>query len=224
MSYADPLMPRIPRGHLTGHAFHVLNRGNGGATVFHKDRDYTAFLDLLATAKAKHPVKVLAVCLMPNHFHLVLQPARDAALSPFMQWWMTSHVRRYHRHYHSHGHVWQGRFKSFPIQQDHHLLTVLRYVLCNPVRARLVEQAVEWPWSSLRFPQLLDPSPVAGPDDLTSWLDHPLLDQELATLRTCVHRQQPFGSARWQTRIATLLGLESTLRARGRPRKPTLQK
>ena len=178
-------MPRIPRGHLAGHAFHVLNRGNGGATVFHKDRDYTAFLDLLATAKAKHPVKMLAFCLMPNHFHLILQPARDAALSPFMQWWMTSHVRRYHRHYRSHGHVWQGRFKSFPIQQDHHLLTVLRYVLCNPVSAKLVEQAVERPWSSLRFPQLPDPSPVAGPDDPTSWLDHSLLDQELAMLRTC---------------------------------------
>ena len=60
-----------------------------------------------------------------------------------MQWWMTSHVRRYHRHYRSHGHVWQGRFKIFPIQQDGHLLTVLRYVLRNPVRAGLVEQAVQ---------------------------------------------------------------------------------
>jgi putative transposase len=135
-------MPRIPRGQLAGHAYHVLNRGNGGAVVFHKDDDYAAFLDLLATAKKKFPVHVFGFCLMPNHFHLVLHPVSAPALSPFMQWWMTSHVRRYHRHYRSSGHIWQGRFKSFPIQQDGHLLTVLRYVLRNPVRANLVASAV----------------------------------------------------------------------------------
>ncbi len=85
--------------------------------VFHKDGDYAAFLDLLAIAKSKFFVKLFGVCLMPNHFHLVLQPAPGATLSPFMQWWMTSHVRRYHQHYRSHGHVWQGRFKSFPISR-----------------------------------------------------------------------------------------------------------
>ncbi|BFU92124.1 MAG: hypothetical protein NTAFB01_33110 [Nitrospira sp.] len=127
-------MPRIPRGSSAGYAYHVLNRGNGGATVFHKDADYAAFLDLLGTAKVRHPIKIFGFCLMPNHFHLVIAPKIGDGLSPFMQWWLTSHVRRYHRHYRSHGHVWQGRFKSFPIQQDGHLLTVL----LNPVRANLV--------------------------------------------------------------------------------------
>lgn len=61
---------------------------------FHKDGGYTTFLDLLATAKSKFPVKVLGVCLMPNHLHLVVQPATESTLSPFMQWWLTSHVRR----------------------------------------------------------------------------------------------------------------------------------
>ena len=217
-------MPRIPRGHLAGHAFHVLNRGNGGATVFHTEGDYRAFLDLLAAAKARHPVKILAFCLMPNHFHLVLQPTRGTAISPFMQWWMTSHVRRYHRHYHSHGHVWQGRFKSFPIQQDAHLLTVIRYVLQNPVRAHLVDRALDWPWSSLRFPQLRDPSPLTASKAPGHRLDGSVPDDDLDRLRTCVNRQQPFGSTRWQTRIATQLGLESTLRARGRPRNSPLIK
>ncbi len=110
--------------------------------VFHKCGDYTACLDLLATAKAKYPVKVLGFCLMPNHIHLVVQPATDAALIPFMQWWITSHVRRYHRRCHSHGHVWQGRIKCCPIQQDGNLLTVLRYVLRNPVHTELVEPAI----------------------------------------------------------------------------------
>lgn len=157
---------------------------------------------------------------MPNHFHLIVQPATEAALSPFMQWWMTSHVRRYHQHYRSHGHVWQGRFKSFPIQQDGHLLTALRYVLRNPVRAGLVEHAMDWPWSSLRFPSLSDPLPVEMPPEWVQWIDQPLFDHELVTLRTCVNRQQPFGREDWQANIAATLGLESTMRKRGRPRKP----
>jgi putative transposase len=101
---------------VAGHVYHVLNRGNGGATVFHKDGDYTALLDWLATAKAKYPITLFSVSLMPTHVHPVVQPATDAALSPFMPCWMTSHVRRYPRHYHTHGHVWQGRFKRVPIQ------------------------------------------------------------------------------------------------------------
>ena len=210
-------MPRIPRGQVAGHAYHVLNRGNGGAAVFHKEGDYTAFLDLLATAKTKYSVTLLGFCLMPNHFHLVVQPLTEAALSPFMQWWMTSHVRRYHRHYRSHGHVWQGRFKSFPIQEDGHLLTVLRYVLRNPVRAGLVEHTSQWPWSSLHRPHLTDPSPIPLPEEWTTWIDQPLFDHDLTALRTCVNRQQPFGAPEWQQRLAPTLGLESTLRRRGRP-------
>jgi len=213
-------MPRIPRGQVAGHAYHVLNRGNGGTTVFRKDGDYKAFLDLLTAAKSKFPVKVFGVCLMPNHFHLIVQPDTEAALSPFMQWWMTSHVRRYHKHYRSHGHVWQGRFKSFPIQQDGHLLTALRYVLRNPVRAGLVEHAMDWAWSSLRFPQVSDPVAVELPTEWLQWIDQPLFDHELGTLRTCVNRQQPYGTEDWQAQIAVALGLESTMRRRGRPRKP----
>ena len=213
-------MPRIPRGQIGGHVYHVLNRGNGGATVFHKDGDYRAFLTLLADAKARYPVKILGFCLMPNHFHLVLQPSTPDALSLFMQWGLTSHVRRYHQHYRSHGHVWQGRFKSFPIQQDEHLLTVLRYVLRNPIRAGLVSHVQDWPWSSLHHPTLVDSWPVDVPSHWNQWLDEPIVEQELAAIRTCVNRQAPFGSPTWQERVAHLFGLESTLRPRGRPRIP----
>jgi putative transposase len=212
-------MPRIPRAQVGGHTYHVLNRGNGGATVFHKDGDYSAFLQLLVSAKAKFPVNVLGLCLMPNHFHLVVQPETQAALSAFMQWWMTSHVRRYHQHYQSHGHVWQGRFKSFPIQQDGHLLTVLRYVLRNPVRAGLCTKVMDWPWSSLRWPHLSDPLPVETPRAWLEWIDQPLFDHELTVLRTCLNRQRPFGSEDWQAAMAVMHGLESTLRQRGRPSK-----
>ncbi len=212
-------MPRIPRGQIVGHAYHVLNRGNARATIFHKDGDYRVFLDLLAAARTKFPVKVFGFCVMPNHFHLVVQPATADALSPFMQWWLTSHVRRHHRHYGSSGHVWQGRFKSFPIQQDEHLFTVLRYVLRNPVRAGLVKRAQEWPWSSFQHPSLVDPWPVPTLPSWKHWIDEPLGVHELNALRTCVSRQAPYGSPEWQVQIATTCDLHSTLRPRGRPRK-----
>ena len=212
-------MPRIARGLLAGHAYHVLNRGNGQATIFHKHSDYQAFLDLLAAAKARFPVRLFGFCIMPNHFHLVVQPTSAGALSPFMQWWLTSHVRRYHQHYGGSGHVWQGRFKSFPIQQDEHLLTVLRYVLWNPVRAGLVQNIREWQWNSLHASAVVDPCPVPLPRDRTRWLEESLTPQEVNALRRRVARHAPYGSTEWEASIAVEAGLESTLRPRGRPRK-----
>jgi putative transposase len=94
-------------------------------------------------------MRVLAYCLLPNHFHLVLWPREDGDLSRWMHWLLTTHVRRYLRHYQSSGDVWQGRFQAFPIEEDDHLRLVLRYVERNPLRAKLVERAEQWPWSSL---------------------------------------------------------------------------
>ena len=92
-------MPRVARAITDGEVYHVLNRGNGRATVFHKGEDFAAFVALMSEAKERYPVKVLAYCLMSNHFHLLLQPGKGEDLSKWMQWLMTSHVRRYHRHY-----------------------------------------------------------------------------------------------------------------------------
>ena len=211
-------MPRIPRGQLGGQAFHLLNRGNGRATIFHDPGDYEAFIELLARAKQRTRLRIAAFCIMPNHFHLAVEAENSTGLSSFMQWWLTSHVRRYHRFHGTSGHVWQGRFKSFPIQKDEHFLTVARYVLQNPVRAGLVKRACEWPWSSLSYRDLVDSWPVPAPHG-TSWIEEPLTDSDLESLRISAHRQTPFGASRWQQAVASLLGLESTLRRPGRPRK-----
>ena len=212
-------MPRISRGQQAGYAYHVINRGNGRAAVFHKSQDYEAFLSLVEEAKLRHPVKIFAFCLMPNHFHFILEPSDETALSRFMQWLLTSHVRRYHKHYGSSGHIWQGRFKSFPIQRDEHLITVLRYVLQNPVRAGLCAAVREWKWSSLGKPQLTDGSPVSELREWLTALDEPIGEQQLRVVRECVNRQRPFGMAEWQAKMAAALGLASSLRPRGRPKK-----
>ncbi len=218
-------MARTARASVGGMCYHVLNRGNGRAEVFHKDADYAAFLDLVAEANERLPLRVLGYVLMPNHFHLVLWPRGDGDLSRWMQWLMTSHVRRYHRHYHSSGHVWQGRFKAFPIERDEHLLTVLRYVERNPLRANLVRRAEKWEWSSLawrprgRRPHLLAPWPVPCPRNWLAHVNAPQSDAELAALRRSIDRGTPFGNDRWTERTAQRLGLESSLRPRGRPKK-----
>lgn len=218
-------MPRVARGLEDGFIYHVLNRGNGRQEVFHKDRDYKAFTDLMQSAKELYPVSIFGYCLMPNHFHLIVRPEKGHELSRFMQWLMTSHVRRYHGHYGSSGHVWQGRFKSFLIQRDRYLLAVLRYVEANPVRAGLVSSAEEWMWSSHRsrvegkMDPLLDELPIELPAHWKSSVDEPWRQEELERLRLSVNRQSPFGDPEWQQAVAEQLGLESTLRKRGRPKK-----
>ncbi len=219
-------MPRTARASAADYCYHVLNRGNGGAEVFHTPADCEAFAELIAAAGARRPMRVLGYCLMPNHFHLVLRPLGDGDLSRWMQWLMTSHVGRYRRHYGSSGHVWQGRFKAFPCQEDGHLVTVLRYVEGNALRAGLVERAELWPHGSLHArkrppgPVPLEPLPEIG--KVASWVkrvNRPLGESELAAMRRCVARGSPFGSDEWARRTAAELGLESAMRPRGRPRK-----
>jgi putative transposase len=201
----------------------VLNRGNARAEVFHKPNDYHAFVKLIRQASARVPMRLLGFCVMPNHFHLALWPFEDGDLSAWMGWLLTAHVRRYHKHYRSSGHVWQGRFKAFPIHENDHLLSVLRYIERNPLRANLVAKAEDWSWSSLRYrlePPLLPflaESPVPlGP----AWLGHvtaPQTEDELSRLRHCVARNMPYGSEEWTQQTAIALGLESSLRPQGRP-------
>lgn len=196
----------------------VLNRGNGRAEVFHKDGDFTSFLQRMAEANERLPLRILAYALLPNHFHLVLWPRGDGDLSRWMQWLLTSHVRRYHRHYHGSGHVWQGRFKAFPIQQDEHLLTVLRYVERNPLRANLVRKAENWAWSSLVWrsgvqrPAMLSDWPIPCPRNWLARVGAAQTKGEVEAVRRSIARGAPFGDERWTKRTAAHLGLESSLR------------
>jgi putative transposase len=216
-------MPRTARASVGGLCYHVINRGNGRAEVFQKPADYEAFVALLEQASQRIPLRLLAYCLMPNHFHLALWPIADGDLGRWMQWLLTAHVRRYHRHYHSEGHIWQGRFKAFPVQQDVHLLTVLRYIERNPMRAGLVARAEEWPWSSVRSwsgptsPSFLIEGPVSRPPNWTEFVNEPLTAAELERLRHSVNRGTPYGTESWSQRTAEALGLESSLHPRGRP-------
>ena len=218
-------MPRTARASVGNICYHVINRGNARATVFHKRDDYLRFTEMMHQACQRLPLRVVCWCLMPNHFHLVLWPHEDGDLSRWMQWLMTCHVRRYHRHYNSSGHIWQGRFKAFPIQESSHYLTVLRYVESNPLRAAMVRRTEQWEWSSLNalinlehYP-LLSVGPIERPDNWLSIVNQLQTEEELHAIHNCINRGSPFGDNPWIKRTATRLGLQSTINPRGRPSK-----
>ena len=131
--------------------YHVWNRANGRQGIFEKVEDYEAFDRVLMAAHERVSMRTVAYCVMPNHWHLVLWPRRDGDLSRFMGWLTLTHTQRWHAHHQTAGtgHLYQGRFKSFPVQNDDHMLTVCRYVERNPLRAGPVVRAETWRWSSL---------------------------------------------------------------------------
>jgi len=227
-------MPRSARHAPGGFVFHCLNRGVGRRTLFRQEKDFDAFERVLAECLATEPgVGLLAYCIMSNHWHLLLRPAGDGQLARFMQRLTITHSRRWQEHYREVGlgHVYQGRFKSFPVQEDPHFLTVARYVERNPVRAKLVKRAEAWRWGSLwrrrhggaAARAILAEWPVDRPPDYLAWVNRPQTaaeeKAELAALRLSVARGRPFGAPAWQERTAEALGLQSTLRPNGRPRK-----
>jgi putative transposase len=202
--------------------------------LFDKPGDYAAFEQVLVETLALKPMRLLAYCVMPNHWHMVLWPREDGHLGAFMQRLSITHARRWqeHRRKVGTGHIYQGRYKSFPVQRDEHFLTVCRYVERNPLRAGLVAKAQEWQWSSLwrrrqkdaKLREILTDWPVDRPARWVSRVNAAQTDEELEQLRLCVSRGRPFGGPVWTKRTINRLGLESSIRPRGRPRKSVRNK
>ena len=221
------LMPRTPRADEADGLYHALNRGNSRAAIFRKEADYEAFERILSEGLARYPVQLFCYQLMPNHWHLVLRPTQDGEMSRFLRWVTATHTMRYHAHYHTSGtgHVYQGRFKSFPIQDDAHFLTVCRYVERNALRAELTARAEDWRWGSLwrwqqsiePVPALLSPWPIPRSPHWLARVNEPLTDRELIALRRSAQRGSPFGDSAWIESTAQRLGLAPTINPRGRP-------
>lgn len=222
-------MPRPPRIAPGGILYHVLNRANGRVRIFAKPSDFRAFECVMLEALEGYPMRVLAYCVMPNHWHLVLWPRDDGDLPRFMQWLTMTHTQRWHAHHKTAGtgHLYQGRYKSFPVQSGLPLYRVLRYVERNPVRAGLVERAEEWRWGSVWRRRQVDPGlsawlqrwPSGEPE---GWLERlnrqSESEEELRLIRECARKGSPMGAGGWRMQVAEKLGITSTLHPRGRPR------
>jgi putative transposase len=226
-------MPRPLRPIDDGLVYHVINRGNNRQAVFRGDGDYLAFLKTIGDLKERKPFDLYGYCLMGNHIHLLLRP-RKTSISRIVQSLLVSHTQRYHRFHKSSGHVWQGRFKSPVIQNDEHLLAVLRYIEANPLRAKLAEHADEYRWSSFachgdgKGDGLIDPAPAyellgkypaVRQRRWTAYVhDTPDAD-ELAAIRRSSESGLPYGENSWVDKLCRRLKLDLTIRPRGRPKK-----
>jgi putative transposase len=223
-------MPRIARVAPGGLVFHVFNRSVGRVTLFRHQRDYQAFERVMLEAHRRFPIRILSYCIMPNHWHFVPWPQRDGQVTDFFRWLTHAHAMRWRVSHHTvgYGPLYQGRFKCLPVQEDPHLLTLCRYVERNPLMAGLVRRAQDWPWSSLwmrlngssEMKELLSDWPVQRPRHWIELVNQPLSDRELERIRLSLKRGRPYGSDEWVRRTARRLGLQHTMRPRGRPGAP----
>ncbi len=217
-----------------GLVYHAINRGNDRQVVFADEQDHRAFLHSLGQTQLRYPFRLYGYCLMSNHFHLLLRPEPGVAISRILQSLTVAHTWRFHRRHRSVGHVWQGRFKSPVVQDDGHLWTVLRYIEANPLRARMVSDPADYPWSS--YPAhgegvadpLLTPLPEwsdLGRDERArqaAWrrkVTAKQSDSEIQAIRQSLQGGQPFGDPDWVKSMASALGQPLERRPRGRPRK-----
>ena len=222
-------MARAPRIDVGNEVYHVINRANGGLRIFNTVPQYQDFEYLLNEMRETFGMRILAYVIMSNHWHLLLYPINDGDLSKSMQWLGTTHTRRYHTQTHTvgGGHLYQGRYKSFLVENDRHLLTVLKYIERNPTRAKLVEKPEEWQWGSAfrrlsgtdKEKKLLAESPTELPNNYHCWLHDPESSEAVTEIRHSIKKGVPYGSESWVDAIVERHHLDSTQREPGRPRQ-----
>lgn len=221
-------MPRITRTDIGEEIYHVLNRSNARAQIFDNDQDYRIFESILAQAVEKFDMRLLAYCVMPNHWHLVVCPKQDGDLSKFMGWLSNTHTRRWHASKKTigEGHLYQGRYKSFLCQKDNYFLTLVRYVERNAKKANLCQFAQDWPWSSLRRREkgspeqknILSSWPINIPSNYLLSVNQDQNTNEENTIENSILKSNPYGNTDWVEKVVKDFGLEQTLRRIGRPK------
>ena len=216
---------------IPGCPHHITQRGNRREEVFFAAADRQRYLELLGEYAAKHGLAVQAYCLMTNHVHLVAVPQREASLAGALKPLHMRYAQHVNRTQGLSGRLWQGRFFSCPLDQEH-LWAAVRYVECNPVRAGLVERAEDYRWSSagahcgLRGDGVLsDPCEMTSslaPEKWRQWLGEPWENEEemVARLRQCTRTGRPAGGASFIDRLEQLVGRLLRAKKVGRPTKP----
>lgn len=143
-------MPRGARILLENVCYHVIARGNQKQQVFIEEADYEKYLRLLRKYKMRYRFKLYGYCLMNNHIHLIIDPAKPCQIAKIMQGLNLSYSIWFNTKYDKIGHLWQDRFKSIIIQKDEYLITCINYIETNPVRGNIVTEPLKYPWSSYK--------------------------------------------------------------------------
>lgn len=226
-------MPRVARQVFANVPHHITQRGNRRGDVFFDDADRRVYLDWLEQYSRRFSVRVLAYCLMTNHVHIVAIPGTKQALEQVFRPLHTRYAQRVNRAHGWAGHLWQGRYFSAALD-DTYLWAAIRYVERNPVRARMVHKAEDYPWSSasahcgLKADAVLDSDaawfdqsrPV---DNWSEWLSQDDDNRQLDVLRRNVESGHPCGSDAFVDELERAAGRALRPRGRGRPAKNSVR-
>jgi putative transposase len=210
---------------------HVTQRGNHREQVFFEDGDPAAYLTLLHAYACRRQLEIVAYCLMPNHVHLVVVPSDAIGMHRALRAVHSQYAQRVNRMRQLKGHLWQGRYFSSPLDEAY-FVNAVRYVECNPVRARLVAKAEDYGWSSaaahcaLRYDPLVEAKPrwpaLQGIADWSRWLSEEIPAEPQKTLRLHGSRDLPCGSPEFIAELEKQAGRNLTYRERGGQRKRRL--
>jgi len=221
-------MARQPRIDLGGYVYHIINRASGRVPIFKTKEDFKLFEEVLEEAKEKTGMRILAYCIMPNHFHLALYPEQDDEIQKFMGWFTKTHTQRWHVAHNTtgHGHLYQGRYKSFIVNTDKYYLTLMKYIEQNPLRSKLVNHAEDWQWGSLyrrmrgtpQQKKLLSAWVVHEPKDYIRDVNILLKKDDLEEVRGSVMKGGPLGGREWRDALIEKMNLGYTTRGVGRPK------
>ncbi len=184
-------MARPPRQLLDGGCYHLIARGNNRQFLFTEEEAFRYFLDLLARAKARFPAKLYHYCLMSNHIHLLLEIGEARQLPKLMQFVLQGYARWFCTQQRYSGHVWQGRYKSPLVAQESYYLEAGRYIERNPLRAKLVTDLNDYPWSSYPTYAYGRANPLIDEDPYYVQLG-PTLTHRQAAYRDFVRLESPY--------------------------------
>jgi putative transposase len=223
------VMPRTARVAPGGFVYHVLNRSVGRMHMFRKESDFEAFERIMVEVHLRQPIRILSYCVLSNHWHFVAWPEEDGQLTDFFRRLTHIHAIRWRVSHRTvgYGHLYQGRFQSFPVQGDDQLLGQLLYAERNPLSAGLVDRAQLWRWGSLwsrtrgtaAIKALLSPWPLQRPANWTARVNAPLTTKELDRVRVNIEKGRPYGEEKWVRETVKDLRLEQSDRPDGRPGK-----
>lgn len=221
-------MPRTTRTDVGEYVYHVLNRANARVQIFDNDKDYRIFEGILEKAVKKFDMRLLAYCIMPNHWHLALYPKHDGDLARFTGWLTNTHTRKWHveKDTIGQGHLYQGRYRSFLCQNDDHFISLVRYIERNAKRAGLAQRAEDWRWSSAwrevngtaKQKELLSTWPLPRPEDYLNWLNQREAGDEEEAIKMSIIKSNPYGGESWVSSMVERFRLNQTLRRVGRPK------
>jgi putative transposase len=218
-------MARLARLVIPGLPHHITQRGNRRQQTFFDDSDYAAYLDLMSDWCREEGVEIWGYCLMPNHVHLIAVPKTEDGLRRAIGEAHRRYTRRINFREKWRGYLWQGRFASF-VMDEPYLLAAARYVELNPVRAKLVENADQWPWSSARAhlsgrdDRVVKAAPLlAMVGDWRSFLNSAMREEEIEDLRMHGRTGRPLGSESFLDHLEVLAGRVLKPQKGGRPPK-----